>query len=323
MEEGDDQQVQKKVLQSSNLISLFSDLIDSNPLIQDDFPSSSILKLKSVIIGSCLEIEKQFLQLSLLFQQTHQQLIGKIHQLKLKLIQDIEGISSSSSNQQQQQEEKRKCSIEENGLIGIISSFFQKLLQSTSSSSSSSSSDQSQDGMEMKYFDGWNDLDVEIFLEEIGTKKSTIELIKTRLIKSNINNNIIENQQQQNLIGIIKQIYHQLLQSLLESSSSSSKKKGYQEILSNIQQLLPELNIEEKSRLLLGLELISKGFGIINIPNWWMENEIKKPLEERNLMSINNGTESIINWIHLKLPDLKQEDSKTILFMMEVHEIFS
>ena len=304
MEEGDDQQVQKKVLQSSNLISLFSDLIDSNPLIQDDFPSSSILKLKSVIIGSCLEIEKQFLQLSLLFQQTHQQLIVKIHQLKLKLIQDIEGISSSSSNQQEQQqeEEKRKCSIEENGLIGIISSFFQKLLQSTSSSSSSSS-DQSQDGMEMKYFDGWNDLDVEIFLEETGTKKSTIELIKTRLIKSNINNNniiIIENQQQQNLIGIIKQIYHQLLQSLLESSSSSSKKKRYQEILSNVKQLLPE----EKSRLLLGLELISKRFGIINIPNWWMENEIKKPLEERNLMSINNGNESIINWIHLKLPDL-------------------
>ena len=90
-----------------DMIISFSDMIDHHPFFQQDVPCSSICKLKSLIVGSCFEIEEN----------QNQQQIEKINQIKSKYIQHLQGSSSSSSSSSSYVDNddeitKKRCTIE-------------------------------------------------------------------------------------------------------------------------------------------------------------------------------------------------------------------
>ena len=109
-----------------DIIISFSDLIDHHPFFQQDVPSSSICKLKSLILGNCLEVDQN--------QNQNQHQTEKINQIKWKYTQHLQGSSSSSSSHDEDEiTTTTRCTMEKQGLIESISSFYQKLQSSRSS----------------------------------------------------------------------------------------------------------------------------------------------------------------------------------------------
>ncbi len=294
----------------------------SNSFVQDIFSSSSLSKLESILLewilennhssseGSCGDHQK-FKDEKEKQQQKPQQ---SIDQLKYKLILSLQGTPDSSascslpSNDQYQIDQS---SFDAQSLMEKVSSFKQRIQEFPLHSFSSQITNESSPPNAFHSFDSWSESDCHLLLEEIGMKKTILRAIQKRLQERN-----------KSLPQSLQIIFQSLTKSLSPSNNANV------ELISVCKRELPEMGREQISRLLIGLEMLSWGFRIVQIPQWWIDQEQARPMEERNLMSINNGSEQVVQWMEKNLfpsiePHLSEDDQKEISSVVTDSKMFS
>lgn len=277
-------------------------LLDSHDFSSNCFPSSSIAKLKCLLLSS----------INLLTSESEKE---KASQTRLKLISQLQGalsalslpssLSSKEGNSMESSESYREAESHE--LIEKLFSFQQRLWAPVPSS-------------ERDWIDSWSESDLQFLLEETGIArpKSQVHIIQ-RMFKEDGEGKILKE--------MIKDIRDSLAKALalsLSLSLPSSSSNRYTETIAKVKKYLPELNQEETARLMFGLEMSLKRLKMVRVPRWWIDNQLKNPEEERNLMALHGGCGSIVAWIQRKLSDkLHALAEYTLKKIVEENDLYS
>lgn len=286
-----------------------------DPFFKEIFPSTSLVKIKSLLLGWIIEHAEPEIRRALPQRpktrgrrpkQEPKEFQTQIDTLKHRLIGSLQGEHFALSTGREK--EKEKCSLETLGLIEQVASFQRKINLPFSGSSFASENfeaavapppkrqktaqPEEEELDDILHSNEWFETDWMMLLEETGTRGEIIQVIKNRLEKN-----------QHNLTQPLSAIL-----SVLENTASScwpetngDDQEANEKVIEKCKKELPEIDREQRSRLLLGLEMIQSGLGIVQIPEWWIEKELEKPFEERNLMSINTGCQQVAKWMKQNL----------------------